>query len=96
MSGEPLATPPQEVRFCRSHDGVRIAYARHGHGPPLIISTCWLSHLEYDLESPVWRHWVNGMAEVATTIRYDERGFGLSDWEVPDFAFESRVNDLEA
>ncbi|MGS0686935.1 alpha/beta fold hydrolase [Nakamurella sp. GG22] len=88
--------PPQSMRFCQSADGVRIAYAQHGHGPPLIISTCWLSHLEYDLESPVWRHWVNGMAEIATTIRYDERGFGLSDWEVPDFAFESRINDLEA
>ncbi len=88
--------PPQSIRFCQSTDGVRIAYARHGQGVPLVISTCWLSHLEYDLESPVWRHWVNGMAEIATTIRYDERGFGLSDWEVPDFAFESRISDLEA
>ena len=88
--------PPQTIRFCRSPDGVRIAFARLGQGPPLIISTCWLSHLEYDLESPVWRHWVQGMAGIATTIRYDERGFGLSDWEVPDFSFESRINDLEA
>ena len=77
-------------------DGVRIAYARYGQGPPLIIATCWLSHLEYDLESPVWRHWVEGMGSIATTVRYDERGFGLSDWQVPDFSFESRISDLEA
>ena len=91
-----LELPPQTIRFARSADGVRIAFARVGQGPPLVIATCWLSHLEYDLESPVWRHWVTGMAGVATTIRYDERGFGLSDWHVPDFALESRINDLEA
>jgi pimeloyl-ACP methyl ester carboxylesterase/DNA-binding CsgD family transcriptional regulator len=88
--------PPQSIRFCRSTDDVRIAYARYGQGPPLIIATCWLSHLEYDLESPVWRHWVEGMGSIATTVRYDERGFGLSDWQVPDFSFESRISDLEA
>ena len=91
-----LEVPPQTIRFARSADGVRIAFARVGQGPPLVIATCWLSHLEYDLESPVWRHWVTGMAGIATTIRYDERGFGLSDWHVPDFALESRINDLEA
>src|SRR6478736_8127438 len=87
---------PQAVRFCRSADGVRIAYASYGQGPPLVISTCWLSHLEYDLESPVWRHFIEDLGEVATLIRFDERGHGLSDWQVPDFAFESRIADLEA
>ena len=91
-----LEMPPQTIRFARSADGVRIAFARVGQGPPLVIATCWLSHLEYDLESPVWRHWVTGMAGIATTVRYDERGFGLSDWHVPDFALESRIKDLEA
>ena len=86
----------QTVRFCRSADGVRIAYARYGQGPPLVISTCWLSHLEYDLESPVWRHFIEDLGEVATLIRFDERGHGLSDWQVPDFSFESRIADLEA
>jgi pimeloyl-ACP methyl ester carboxylesterase/DNA-binding CsgD family transcriptional regulator len=75
---------------------VRIAYAVHGQGPPLVISTCWLSHLEYDLESPVWRHFIEDLGEVATLIRFDERGHGLSDWQVPDFSFESRIADLEA
>jgi len=86
----------QTVRFCRSADGVRIAYARYGQGPPLIISTCWLSHLEYDLESPVWRHFVEDLGEVATLIRFDERGFGLSDRDVQNFSFEARIADLEA
>ena len=88
--------PPQEVRFCRAPDGVRIAYARHGTGPPLVIATCWLSHLQFDWESPVWRHFVADLGEVATIFRYDERGYGLSDWEVDDFGLDARVADLEA
>jgi pimeloyl-ACP methyl ester carboxylesterase/DNA-binding CsgD family transcriptional regulator len=93
----PLPPPPaQSVGFCRSADGVRIAYSRLGEGPPLVVSTCWLSHLEYDLQSPVWQHFVRGIAAVSSTVRYDERGFGLSDWDVTDFSFEARLNDLEA
>ena len=93
----PLPPPlAQSVHFCRSADGVRIAYSRLGQGPPLVVSTCWLSHLEYDLQSPVWQHFVRGIAGVASTVRYDERGFGLSDWDVTDFSFEARLNDLEA
>ena len=58
----PLPPPlAQSVRFCRSADGVRIAYSRLGQGPPLVVSTCWLSHLEYDLQSPVWQHFVRGL-----------------------------------
>jgi len=89
-------TPPQELRFCRSADGARIAYARHGSGAPLLIATCWLSHLQYDWQSPVWRHFLNDLGEIATVIRYDERGHGLSDWEVGDFGLEARVADIEA
>lgn len=86
----------QRVQFCRSADGARLAYAVHGTGPPLVVSTCWLSHLEHDLQSPVWRHWITELGRVATVIRYDERGHGMSDREVPDFALDSRVGDLEA
>jgi pimeloyl-ACP methyl ester carboxylesterase/DNA-binding CsgD family transcriptional regulator len=87
--------PPQEIRFCRAPDGTRLAYARHGSGPPLVISTCWLSHLQYDWESPVWRHFLQFLGTVATVIRYDERGFGLSDWDAGDFSLDSRVTDLQ-
>ncbi|MET0144352.1 MAG: alpha/beta fold hydrolase [Ilumatobacteraceae bacterium] len=84
------------MRFCRSHDGVRIAYARHGSGPVLVIATCWLSHLQHDWESPVWRHFLADLGEFATVIRYDERGHGLSDWGVEDHSLGARVGDLEA
>jgi pimeloyl-ACP methyl ester carboxylesterase/DNA-binding CsgD family transcriptional regulator len=87
---------PQEVRLCQAPDGVRIAYARHGSGPPLVIAACWLSHLQYDWESPVWRHFVAELGEVATIVRYDERGHGMSDWDVDDYSLDARVADLEA
>ncbi len=92
----PPATPPRDVRFCRSADGTRLAYSVHGSGPPLLVNTCWLSHLEFDWESPVWRHFVHDLGRIATVVRYDERGFGMSDWEVADFGLDARVADLEA
>jgi pimeloyl-ACP methyl ester carboxylesterase/DNA-binding CsgD family transcriptional regulator len=88
--------PRQEVRFCRSVDGVTIAYAMHGSGPPLVIDSCWLSHLQYDWESPVWRHYLTELGKVATVYRFDERGHGLSDRDVHDHSLELRVADLEA
>jgi len=84
------------VRFCRSTDGARIAYAAHGDGPPLVVSTCWLSHLQFDRQSPVWKHWIDDLGSFTHLVRYDERGFGLSDWDVDDFSFEHRIADLEA
>lgn len=84
------------MRFCRSGDGTRIAWSRHGSGPPLVVDTCWLSHLQHDWDSPVWRHYLHGLGSFATTVRYDERGFGLSDRAVTDFSFEQRIADLEA
>ena len=87
---------PQRVQFCRAPDGVRIAYAVHGSGPPLLISTCWLSHLQFDWESPVWRHFLTDLGKIATVIRFDERGHGLSDWDVSDHSLEARIGDLEA
>jgi pimeloyl-ACP methyl ester carboxylesterase/DNA-binding CsgD family transcriptional regulator len=88
--------PPQQVRFCRAPDGARIAYAVHGDGPPLLVSTCWLSHLQFDWESPVWRHFLVDLGKFATIIRFDERGHGLSDWDVTDHGLEARIGDLEA
>lgn len=86
----------QDVRFVRSADGVGIAYAIHGSGPPLLIDACWLSHLQFDWKSPVWRHYLVELGRIATVIRYDERGHGLSDRDVSDHSLEARVADLEA
>jgi pimeloyl-ACP methyl ester carboxylesterase len=84
------------VRFCRSTDGTRIAFAVHGDGPPLVVNSCWLSQLQHDWESPVWRHFLTDLGELASVTRYDERGFGLSDWDVEEFSLDARVADLEA
>lgn len=86
----------QEIRFSRGVGGVRLAYASHGYGPPLLVVSCWLSHLQHDWQSPVWRHFLDDLGTISTLIRYDERGFGLSDWGVTDFSLEARVNDLAA
>src|SRR3954452_10214478 len=95
-SSRTAGPPSQELRFCRSADGARIPYARHGSGPPLVIATCWLSHLQYDWQSPVWRHYVADLGAIATVVRYDERGHGMSDWDVDDYSLDARVADLEA
>jgi pimeloyl-ACP methyl ester carboxylesterase/DNA-binding CsgD family transcriptional regulator len=86
----------QDIRFARSADGVGIAYAIHGSGPPLLVDACWLSHLQFDWQSPVWRHYLVELGRIATVIRYDERGHGLSDRGVTDHSLEARVGDLEA
>ncbi len=85
----------QQIRFCTSNDGVRIACAVVGKGPPLVRAAHWLTHLQFDLDNPVWRHWAREFSKNHQYIRYDERGCGLSDWDVGDFSFEAWVRDLE-
>ncbi|HET6731845.1 alpha/beta fold hydrolase [Mycobacterium sp.] len=87
--------PRQHIAFCRAADGVRLAYAVAGEGPPLVRAANWMTHLGYDIESPVWRHWVRDLSLRHRFIRYDERGCGLSDWEATDFTFDDWVTDLE-
>ena len=84
-----------EVRFCTSSDDVSIAYATVGQGPPLVKAANWLSHLEFDWQSPFWRHLMQAFAEDYLFVRYDMRGNGLSDWDVDDISFETFVGDLE-
>lgn len=92
----PAGTPPrQDIRFTTTPDGVRLAYAELGSGPPLVKVANWLSHLDADWESVVWRHWLTGLAARFRLLRYDERGCGLSDWDVSDFDVETWVGDLE-
>jgi pimeloyl-ACP methyl ester carboxylesterase/DNA-binding winged helix-turn-helix (wHTH) protein len=92
---EPVPVPRQHIAFCRAADGVRLAYAVAGDGPPLVRAANWMTHLGYDIESPVWRHWVRELAVGRTFIRYDERGCGLSDWDAGEFTFDDWVTDLE-
>ena len=86
----------QHIRFCSALDGIHIAAAVGGKGPPLVRASHWLSHVEFDLRSPVSIPWLRELSRDHTYIRYDHRGCGLSDWTVPSFAFETWVDNLEA
>jgi RNA polymerase sigma factor (sigma-70 family) len=86
-----------ETRFCTAPDGVRLAYAIDGEGPPLVKASNWLSHLEYEWQSPVWRHWVRELSRGHTLIRYDQRGCGLSDRQFDSTPTDDTyVDDLAA
>jgi serine/threonine protein kinase/pimeloyl-ACP methyl ester carboxylesterase/tetratricopeptide (TPR) repeat protein len=86
----------QQIRFCTSSDGASLAYATVGSGAPLVKAANWLSHLEFDWQSPVWSHWLRELSRYHTLVRYDERGCGLSGWNVEEFTLDAWVRDLEA
>jgi len=94
------ASPPrqqmfQDIRFCTTKDGARIAYAVSGSGYPILKCANWMSHLQYEWESPIWRHWMEGLSSENRLTRYDQRGNGLSDWNVADMSLDSLVADVE-
>ena len=85
----------QTIKYCRAPDGVRLAYAISGSGPFLVKTGNWMNHLEYDWESPIWRHVFRGLSRKHTLVRYDARGNGLSDWNVDTLSLDAWVTDLE-
>jgi pimeloyl-ACP methyl ester carboxylesterase/DNA-binding winged helix-turn-helix (wHTH) protein len=85
----------QQIRYCTSPDGVRIAYASTGSGPPLVKAANWLTHLDLEWDSPIWAHWIDALSAHHRLIRYDERGCGMSDWDVSDISLDAWVEDLE-
>lgn len=84
-----------ETRFFTTADGVRLAYAMDGSGPPLVRAIDWISHIEFEWKNPVARGWLSTIMQHNTLLRYDQRGSGLSDWNVDDFSLERAVADLE-
>jgi class 3 adenylate cyclase/pimeloyl-ACP methyl ester carboxylesterase len=99
IEGVPGATTvpyEQEIHFCKTRDGVQLAYSRIGQGPAIVKTGNWMTHLEFDFESPIWRHLYRELARDHAVYRYDARGNGLSDREIPDVCFENFVDDLEA
>jgi pimeloyl-ACP methyl ester carboxylesterase/DNA-binding CsgD family transcriptional regulator len=100
VSGQPLPVERRElehhVSFTTSFDGTRIALAIAGNGPPLVKVANYMSHVGYDWDSPVWVHWLEELTRDHTLIYYDERGSGLSDWNIDGISFEAWVRDLEA
>jgi len=91
-----MDTKHQQIRFCKASDGVRLAYALSGSGPPLVKASNYLTHLEHDWRGPVWKHWLRELSEHNTLIRYDQRGCGLSDREIEDYSMNAWIRDLEA
>jgi len=86
----------QQIRFCRSVDGIQLAYAMSGDGPPLVKVANFLTHLEFDWRSPVMQPWLLDLGRGRTLLRYDPRGCGLSDRDAEDLSLETWVADLEA
>src|SRR6056297_2237474 len=86
----------QSVGFCTSADGVRIALAKSGEGPPLVRVANWFTHLDFDRQSAVWQHWFDFLSHGHSLIRYDPRGSGLSDRNVDDFSLDRWIEDLDA
>ena len=91
----PRTNPRQEIRYCTTTDGIRLAYATSGQGPPLVKASNWLTHLDFEWGSPIWRHWWESLSEHHRVVRYDERGNGMSQRDVPDVNFDTWVQDLE-
>lgn len=84
-----------EVRYCMAKDGTNIAFAMVGSGPPLVKAASYMSHLDFENYSPFWSHWFRELSKGYSYVRYDERGNGLSDWDVDDISFDAFVDDLE-
>ncbi len=85
----------QDVRFCRSSDGTRIAYAQIGKGQPLLRAGYWMNDLQRDLTSPIWRPWIDLLASGRSLVRYDIRGLGMSDHDAEQ-SIDLFVDDLSA
>ena len=94
-AGKPDHAPAQEVSFCRTSEGINLAVAVCGNGLPVVKAANWMNHVEFDWQSPVWSPLLTRLAAQFRLIRYDERGTGLSDWEVAEISFETFVRDLE-
>jgi DNA-binding winged helix-turn-helix (wHTH) protein/pimeloyl-ACP methyl ester carboxylesterase len=92
---EIASTSEQEVQFFTTSDGVRIAYTLGGSGPPLVRAIDWLNHLDFEWKNPYRRQWFSQIMGHNTLLRYDQRGSGLSDWNVDDFSFERSLSDFE-
>src|SRR5215211_1342652 len=91
-----IKKPAQRIRYLRTPDGVQLAWAEAGTGPTLIKAANWMTHLDFEWESPVWRHWIRFFSENFRYVRHDERGCGMTDWNVGDVSFERWIEDLES
>src|SRR6201997_3882501 len=92
---QPSDAPHQQIEFFTTSDGARIAYNIAGQGPALVRTTHWLNHLDFEWKTPSRRQWLSEIMRHNTLLRYDQRGSGLSDWNISDFSFERTIRDFE-
>jgi pimeloyl-ACP methyl ester carboxylesterase len=88
--------PRQHVHYLKASDGTRLAWAESGGGPIIVKAANWLTHLEYEWESPLWKHWIQFFSAHNRLVRYDERGCGMSDWQVGTLSLDQWTADLES
>lgn len=86
----------QQVRYVRASDGARLAWADSGAGPIVVKAANWLTHLEYEWDSPVWRHWIEFFSSHWRFVRYDERGCGMSEWQAGSLSLDQWAADLDS
>jgi pimeloyl-ACP methyl ester carboxylesterase/DNA-binding CsgD family transcriptional regulator len=86
----------QHVRYLKASDGTRLAWAESGDGPLVVKAANWLTHLEYEWESPVWKHWLQFFSARWRFVRYDERGCGMSEWQAGALSLDQWAADLES
>jgi pimeloyl-ACP methyl ester carboxylesterase/DNA-binding CsgD family transcriptional regulator len=91
-----MKRPRQHIHYLRTADNVQLAWADASAGPLLVKAANWLTHLEDEWESPVWSHWLRFFSSHFRLVRYDERGCGMSDWNVGDLSPDRWIEDLEA
>lgn len=82
------------IAFCRTDDGVTLAYGRLGEGPPLVKTPNWHGHLEHEIVNPLWRHWIDELSSRSALLRYDQRGTGMSDRSVSKLDFDRLLDDM--
>jgi pimeloyl-ACP methyl ester carboxylesterase/DNA-binding CsgD family transcriptional regulator len=85
----------QRIRFLRASDGAQLAWAEAGEGPLLVKASNWMTHLEFEWQSPVWRHWMRFFSSHFRFVRYDERGCGMSDRHPPEVSLDRWIGDFE-
>jgi len=86
----------QRVKFCQSADGTHLAWASIGKGMPVLKAPNWLNHIEYEWTSPVWGDFLSEFSSLCQLVRFDQRGNGLSDWEVDDITEDRMIDDMLA
>jgi class 3 adenylate cyclase/pimeloyl-ACP methyl ester carboxylesterase len=86
----------QRVKFCKSADGTNLAWASTGHGTPVLKAPNWLNHIEYEWTSPVWGNFLSEFSGRCQLTRFDQRGNGLSDWDVDDISEDRMIDDMLA